>query len=332
MINMFSQIPNNSDHIDHTYIFIDSASDIGRLPINDHCNLFVVPHIALALNHIHPGDIVVVRGGFRNWLPTITQIHTARKNWMFFYRANTAHGHWPYWDIILNDLICQPSTTKHGVQVPFNKPVNESVFGYIDSPGQIPRDIDIMIGASHIHRKKGQCNTIRALEYFYTTRGYAPRSVLPGGFLRCAENSYIQSKIADSGLGIEYLGPLDRPKLAMLMNRTKLFIHAGPGGQNDRGTLEAMACGCNAIIVNPKSAAPFVSEQATIAINSPESISNLIYSKLHNYSCNASELSAAYQCCNGFYTVSIPQIVSLVEFVVNHPHPNRDHSIKELIS
>jgi len=332
MIKMFGEIPNHTSHIEHTYIFIDSVSDPGRLVINSHCDLFVVPHIALALNHIHPDDIVVVRGGFRNWIPTITQIHDARKNWILFYRANTAHGHWPYWDITLNDLIDKPTPIKHGIQVPFNKPVNESVFGYIDSPNVIHRDVDIMIGASHIHRKKGQCNVIKALEYFYATRGYAPKSILPGGFIRSIENSYIQSIINKPEINIVYAGPVKRPQLSMLMNHTKLFIHAGTGGQNDRSTLEAMACGCEVIITNPKSVAPFVRDNATIAVNSPEAISNIVYSKLSYYSTNASELAANYKRCNGLYNVSIPQITGIVDFISNNPVSNRDVSIQELVS
>ena len=49
-----------------------------------------------------------------------------------------------------------------------------------------------------------------------------------------------------------------RTDLNRWMNRCKIYIHLGGAGQNDRGNLESMLCGCRQIIGMPIYHPPFV--------------------------------------------------------------------------
>jgi glycosyltransferase involved in cell wall biosynthesis len=312
MIKLFSELPFCSDHVDTTEVFIDSVHSPGLLELNERARIHVVPTIWLAMGYIEPGDFVIIRGGFRNWLPFIKDLHTRRANWIMFYRANTNHGHWPFWDVTLNDLIVEPVRCKSGLHVPFNKPVNPDIFGYIDSPNQLPRDIDVMIGASHIHNKKGQHRTIQTLREFKAMYGYALKAVLPGGFIRSSGNDEIRQAIDDPGMNIEFVNAVPRPRLALLMNRTKVFVHGGIGGQNDRGPLEARACGCYVLLANPASAAPFLRDRA-FACYDPYKLAVEIHDKLqlaaeHGH-CDIAE---DYVLNHGLYSKSLPQMSQLI--------------------
>lgn len=324
MVKLFSTIPMHHPNISFTHILIDSAYENGTNLLNNSCALSVVPSIRYALEIIKPGDTVVVRGGFRNWLPTLQILTTRNQNWVLFYRANTNHGHWPHWHITLDDLLSSPLLTRYGVRIPFNKPVNEDIFGYIDAESTIPDEYEFMIGASHIHRKKGQFLAIEALRAYLSMHGpdAMPASILTGGFIRDMHNQQIIQATRSPELRIHYAGSLDRRKLCLAMNRSKFFIHAGAGGQNDRGSLEAMACGCAVALANPKSAAPFLREYGfTIPSTDPQRFAEYL-DGLRQCQTFRRSISATYLACNGMRQKSIPQINALIDLLLQHPEPS----------
>lgn len=311
MCQLVSDLPLHSPHICRSDVFIDSAHSPGVLSLGKHCRVHVVPSIWYALPYLTPGDFLIVRGGFRNWLPFLRHVKAMRTNWILFYRANTPNGHWPFWDVTLNDLISAPSNGRSGLHVPFNKPVNESVFGYIDSPNQLPPTYDVMIGASHIHNKKGQYLTVQALRHYNANSKTPLRSVLTGGFVRSSNNQSILDAIADPAMNIYYPGAVSRQQLALLMNQTNIFAHGGTGGQNDRGALEASACGCQVVLANESSAAPFL-RRGLPYTNDPCIIARRIQTAMTDPTPRA-ELARQYQLANGYHTVCLPQACHILD-------------------
>jgi glycosyltransferase involved in cell wall biosynthesis len=190
-----------------------------------------------------------------------------------------------------------------------------------------------MIGASHIHKKKGQIYTIRALKEFHNLYGWSPKSIIPGGFIRCIHNQEIKEATDNPKLNIYAAGALQRPELALAMNRSRFFIHAGPGGQNDRGTLEAMACGCSPIIANSKSAAPFLSQVVHTVDNvNPIHLARYLYELLSlSLPVPRAQVVNEYQRYNGCLVQSIPQLKHLLKFISANPHPSHELA-KEALS
>jgi len=282
--------------------------------------------MSLALNYINPGDILVVRGGFRAWYPLLDHIYRQRKNWILFYRANTNRHPWPFWDIILNDLIDEPRAIRGRLHYNFSKPVNESIFGIIDAPSTIPREYDVMIGASHIHRKKGQYITVKALQQYYHMFGIKPRAILPGGYMRCTENNTIKSIIRSGDVDITGPKNFTRQQLALQMNRTKLFVHPGYGGQNDRGILEAMCCGCLPLIFGQRHVSPIIWDHSVHIPQDPNNIAQTIHkalSMVDDYD------RTTYQRINGLIEVCLPKMVDLLQFISKHPVPDRSAACAE---
>lgn len=324
MVNMF-KVLSDTDHIDHLCVFVDSTRSPGSLQLGSHARLFVTPSIAAVLDYIRPGDILVVRGGFKAWYPLLNHLYKKRQNWILFYRANTNRHPWPFWDIILNDLIDEPKSVRGRLHFPFSKPVNEDIFGVIDAPNTIPKEYDVMVGASHIHKKKGQHITLQALKAYYRLFGTKPKAILPGGFMRGWTTQLTKDILKSGDVDVEGPVSMTRQQLALAMNRSRLFVHPGYGGQNDRGILEAMACGCLPLIFGQKHVSPTIWDHSVWITQEPNDIAQTIRKSL--WMVDTYDRST-YQRINGLRTVCLPKFISILDFIKQNPIPDRSAACK----
>lgn len=117
-------------YLRHVYVLIDSKYGIGSYAFSDtslHTTIEVVPNMNTAVKDlIGKEDLVMVRGGFKAWIPVLEELRIM-PNYVLFYRANTGNNHWPYWDVILDDLMSTAITSKSRWYYPFVKPVNEDI-------------------------------------------------------------------------------------------------------------------------------------------------------------------------------------------------------------
>lgn len=332
MIHLFKHLK-DLNLIDQFIAVIDSAISPGYITLGVGSELRVVPAMGWAKHFINPGDILIVRGGFKAWIPLLNYIHSQQLNWILFYRANTSRHGWPYWDIILNDLIDTNTCIRGRLNYAFSKPVNEDIFGHIDATNTLPKEYDIMIGASHIHRKKGQYLTVQALQEYYRKYGTKPKAILPGGFMRCSTNSIIQTILRSGDVDIE--GPINLPRhqLALTMNRTKLFVHAGYGGQNDRGILEAMCCGCLPLLFGKQHVSPAIWHNSAHIEQNPFNIADEIRKALFWYDDTLCTRNIAnkYHTINGLDEVVIPKMRRLLSFIEHNPFPNRSAACRRFV-
>jgi len=312
MITMFDRLA-RSGVVDSVRVFIDSRSGLGSNRISAHTLINVVPTMDLLSTLISPGDIVVVRGGFKPWIPIIRRIQHARKNWILFYAANTSNTRWPFWDIILDDLMTGPSPkhTANRVYWPFKKPVNENIFYPRSDTKKI---YDVCIGASHVHRKKGQFRAVQALVEYEKLTGVRLKAVLPGGFIRDKTNQGILDLKRSGEIDLDLPGAVSRRRLNNIFNKSRVFLHTGAGGQNDRSILEAMRAGTMCGVVNLKRSAPFVKRVAyNIESWEPKKIAVALQVLLR---CNLSHLvSRLYQRNNGLEEECIPKMELLLKSI-----------------
>jgi len=231
--------------VDEVVIFIESnrypgVASIFGIPIH------VVPHINNINAFLKPDDVIWVRGGFRSWHEWL--VPKKGKHWLLLYGANTGRERWLFWDIIFRDTSDINSIDKRGrLHVEFHKPINPNIF----YPNKSSIEYDVCIGASHVHDKKGQWKTIKAIiayERLYSTK---LKCVLPGRIMKGVHTNAIRKDITDFNLNVTFTGMVDRHKMNEIYNQSGLFVYLGGGGQNDRGPLEALSCGTPIIICNP---------------------------------------------------------------------------------
>jgi glycosyltransferase involved in cell wall biosynthesis len=305
--------------VEHVYAFIDSRYSIGDINITNDFTLKVIPNINEVLDYVEFGDIVWVRGGFKSWLSVLRKLRDRRENWILFYRANTNRGGWPFWDIVLNDLISRPKKARSRLHIPYTKPVNEYVFRAI-----IPSRIkyDIMIGASHIHGRKGQFRAVEALMRYEQKYGRRLSAVLPGGWIRSRHNDRIHELVSKKRVDVDLIGHKRRGCLAKIMNTCSLFVHAGPGGQNDRGVLEALRCGIPAVIKDPKRYTPaLMNDTRYVTVCNSDKVDDWVEA-IHvalmkpaaweSFDLYRRELAMWYNNNNGLYTVALPKLDTLI--------------------
>lgn len=240
--------------IDELDVYFESNVGPGKVNFVKGANCFVVPDINLVFDTIKEGNVIFVRGGFRHWHDLLET--RKGKNWLILYAANTGRARWGFWDIIFDDLEMSNRIDQSGRYFfPFIKPTNEDVFHTV-SHGFSPI-YDICIGASHIHDKKGQYHAINLMKVFHSEYGYYPSAIMPGSIRSSTEtkkmireNVYLNEIVCP--------GMVSKQKLSEIFNSSRLFLHLGNGGQNDRSILEAYSCGCQIGIRNLPSHTPLL--------------------------------------------------------------------------
>lgn len=317
--------------VDHVYAFIDSRFSCGEINLTPDFTLKVLPDINEVEDYITPGDVLWVRGGFRPWIPLIKKISKRRENWILFYRANTDRGRWPWWDIVLDDLRGRPLLKRGRLFYPYIKPVNERLFRAIIPSKKV---YDVMIGASHIHKHKGQFRAVEALMRYERKHGERLKAILPGGWLRCGHNMRIHELRDRELVHVDLAGHKDRGCLAKLMNQCEIFVHAGAGGQNDRGVLEALRCGVPIVIKDKRRYAPFIGNNSNYV-----TVCNSVYvdawveaiqaARMKIRSTNANyyrrDLAMWYDKNNGLFEAALPRMEKLFRFLVkNNKKPDRN--------
>lgn len=278
--------------VDEIIVFIDSTRgsgfyQSGNLPI------YVIPNIAHVDDYLKKDDIIWVRGGFRSWHDWL--LGKEWQYWQMLYAANTGRQRWKFWDVVFDDLTGHHSVDKRQRWFfDFRKPVNESIF----YPQDQPKVYDVCIGASHIHDKKAQWRFVKVAIHFKRLFNYNLKCVLPGRIMRGIGTNNIMSDIKEHNLNIETPGMVPREQVAQLMNQSKFYVHMAGYGQNDRGPLEAMACGTKVILTAPHrhhptlSANPIAGE--VFKSGSPEKFAWLIRDLLVHYNENNKPLIANY--------------------------------------
>lgn len=261
-------------------LVIESSRNTGSFVLQGNQG-YVVPHISCIDPFLKKDDVLFVRGGFRGWHDWLKS--KKGKHWLLLYAANTGRERWPWWDVVLDDIRPEARKDEAGrIWWPFNKPINGDFFFLI--PDAKP-SFDVCIGASYIHDKKGQWRAIRAINEYQKIYGRAPKCIMPGA-VRSSTETVKALQIARR-LGIKEPGMVPRSDLNMILNTSKIFIHLGTSGQNDRGPLEALKCGCQLIIGSPKYHSPVVTDRKVCEV--PENkddfveVANLIYSYLKTY-------------------------------------------------
>ena len=200
---------------------------------------------------VQPGDVIWVRGGWKAWLPKIEE-WIANKHWLLYYGANTGHERWTFWDFIFTDCKDLYGYDRHyRTWIPYRKPVS-STFGYKEKP----LTYDVCIGASHVTKRKGQWRTWNMIEEYQKQFGTL-NCIIPGDFTPDFKTRTLYSTVSKLP-NVTTPGFVSREKLCDIFNRTKVFIHLGGGGQNDRSVLEAGTCGCKIILLNGKWHSSFI--------------------------------------------------------------------------
>ena len=311
--------------IDDLIVFIESARYPGSKTLSG-IKCYVVPVIKHVESFLQKDDIIFVRGGFRGWYDPFLLKMKEQKRWLILYAANTGRQRWTLWDIVLTDLHTKHSCDKRGrFWLLFQKPINPNIFHKID----IERDIDVCIGASKIHDKKAQWKVINALIEHKKMFKKDLKCILPGSMkYRGRETPQIVPKINRHGLNVEQPGFVDRYALNKIYNRSKLFIHLGNSGENDRGPLEATSVGCPTLLGGTTRHAPFLSDcERGICVsngpNNPAVVAKEMDQMLNVHTEELREHVAFYfDEHNGFESVVIPNMARLFNCIRENPIPN----------
>jgi glycosyltransferase involved in cell wall biosynthesis len=236
--------------IDRLNIFYESNKHPGRAHWVNHPNAFcaVVPEIRLVEKYITDRDIIWVRGGFKHWHDWLVSRYAAT-NWLMLYAANTGRQRWSWWDVILDDMDCRLNLDKFNrLTVPFTKPIDDQYY----KPLKTGYEWDVCIGNSHIHDKKGQWRAFEAVDLCQKIYGDKLKVVIPGSSRRGVKTRELYEKIHRSGVQVEMTGHVPKGDVRDILNKSRMALFMGAHGQNDRGPLEALACGTPVIIGSPQ--------------------------------------------------------------------------------
>ena len=289
----------------------------------------VIPEIRFVDEYIDKDTIIFVRGGFKHWHDFLLKYKD--QNWLLLYAANTGRERWSWWDIVFDDLECRNQIDRHGrYWFPFIKPINEQMFF---PENDQPLKWDFCIGASHIHDRKGQWRVVEAISE-YNKRYGEINCVMPGAPRRGLKTVEMIKNLP----GIKHVempGHVHRTKLREIFNQSKYFIHLGAHGQNDRGPIEALACGTPIVIGSPKYHAPFLSRIGYIGCNINEPISIASSLKTLNNLWTPEEKNNTfedYKRESGFKEVVIPRMQVLFDILSSSkPSEKSKQAIKKAI-
>ena len=313
--------------IDELLIVYESSRGSGKATFGRHKGI-VVPELGSLSPYIREGDVLLVRGGWRGWWEWLND--RQGKHWLINYSANTGRQRWKFWDIVLWDLqdICQIDRLGR-LWITFRKPTHPGIFKSLREH-QI---YDLCVGASFIHDKKGQWRIIHVLDEFKRLYGYTPKCIMPGAMRHSTQTNTLINEFPK--YGIIAPGMLDRKGLAKVFNQSKIAVFLGSGGQNDRGPLEAMQCGCNLLIASPQYHSPVVYENTSITYVPPHpddytSIAKNLHAMLETYGIdnrhevlewNKQEAHADY--------VTYPMLERMFNMIRKNPVPNAEAMRKE---
>ncbi len=239
----------DADVLDSLNIFYESNRGPGRAEWVNHpkAKCTVVPHIEIDMvcDAIDKDTLIWVRGGFKPWHDFLVQYKG--KNWLMLYGANTGRERWKWWDIILDDLGMQSKLDENErVWAPFFKPIDDTFY----KPKMLKPKYDICVGASHIHDRKGQWRIQGVLNRF---KGRKLNIIVPGSTRKSAKTrDFINWAHCQNQHTFTFPGHVHKTELVDIYNQSKVVAFLGAHGQNDRGPLEAMACGCRVIIGSPR--------------------------------------------------------------------------------
>jgi hypothetical protein len=281
----------------------------------------VIPEIRFVEEYIEEDTIIFVRGGFKHWHDLLLKYKN--KNWLLLYGANTGRERWTWWDIIFDDILCKNEIDRHGrYWFPFIKPINEEMFFPEDTIRQQPiPQWDFCIGASHIHDRKGQWRIFNAILEYNKKYGEL-HTIMPGGPRRGLKTLEMIKNLPNAKY-VETPGHVHRTELQRIFNDSKYFIHFGAHGQNDRGPIEALACGTPVVIGSPSYHAPFLSDICYTGcnINDPVSIAESLKILLERWTIEEkSKTYWKYKKKSGFNEIIIPRMIMLFS-LIKHMKP-----------
>lgn len=312
----------NQSIIDELVIIIESGRGSGAIKL-DGIPVYVIPNIKYAHEIIEPNDILFIRGGFRTWF-----IHLEKwkkdGHWLLLYAANTGRSRWTIWDIVFDDITGTTRVDSTGrLFFYFKKPINPDLF----HPISIKPIYDLCIGASFIHDKKGQWQAIKAVMEYKRLYGQNPSCILPGAFRHSSRTNDMCQDVATNALNVYFPGMVSRRELGKIYNQSKVFIHMGTGGQNDRGPLEAMACGTQLIVAGTKNRAPFTydnpeTSQLITDVNDYKKIALQIKLGINTYSSDLKKNTAEYFQKNSGVDVVLNDMKHIFDMFRQFPKPN----------
>jgi len=321
----------NDGIFDDAYIFYESNRGPGMAywvnHKNAHCE--VIPEVRLVEKYITEDTVIWVRGGFKFWHDFLLKYKG--KNWLVLYAANTGRGRWGFWDVILNDLDPIPRIDRQErLNYPFVKPIAESTFFYMD----IPKKYDLCIGASYIYDKKGQFRAVEAIE-IANEYGVEVKAIMPGSFRRSVHTVDMIHKVRNNpklARQVEFTGFVDKNTLRKIFNQSTFFCQMGNHGQNDRGPLEAFACGCSVILRSPQYHAPLLVKSSWIARNAKELAAYLVTIKEEGVKSDPKYVSDLFKKKSGYKEVAYPLMQKLFsEMATSRPtHYNKKRILAQL--
>lgn len=311
---------------DEILIFIESNRSPGHFKTSVGINGYVIPEIVRVDDYLKKDDIIWARGGFRSWFNYL--VPKKGKHWLVLYAANTGRQRWKFWDVVLNDTMGKTTLEKRGrLFLDFKKPVNPKIFKLMN----LERMYDICIGASYIHDKKGQWRVVKALIEYKRLFKKRLRCIMPGAPRHGTYSSHIDDDIFNHNLNVNKPNKhYHRTEVAKIMNQSKIFIHAGSSGENDRGPLEALRCGCPVIIAYPKYHSPIVYSEPSISrvFKDPTNYKQMaleIKVFLENWTQEQSKLvTEYYEKVSGVETVILPEMTALFQLMQENPIPNKE--------